>query len=515
MISNITLEPYLMTYIIKAFSSLELDIQAVFVSYEELNQKQIELYNADIVSVCLNFEAMYPNAEVDTAISKAMADDIMKDVIQKCQKLYHAVKYCSKAHILWFGFEDYYVNCDIIYGAVPMLSGAVEKVNQMLIDMLTDDTYIDLKRLIARVGTVGVYSNKCKYRWNIPYSKEFIMLMAEELCKQYLIYTGRTKKCIVFDCDNVLWGGILSEDGIEGIRLGSSGLGKEYQDFQRFLLAMHYCGIILAVCSKNDEDDVLRVFHDHSGMLLKKEHIACFQINWNDKSEGIKAIAKKLNVGTDDIVFVDDSFYEIEAVKFMLPDVVTIQYDRELMYNQFSCFNLKRNINYSVIEQRNETYRTNLCRDKLREQCNNLDDFIKSLCMKIDIHKSIPMEYGRISELTQRTNRCTIGKRYTVAEIKEQLCLQDTYFYSVTVVDRFSDLGIVGAMEVCGDALMLFSLSCRALGRNIEQKMLDFIINRHNIRRVEISATGKNEELILQLNQLCPNVVYINAKADN
>ena len=126
--------------------------------------------------------------------------------------------------------------------------------------MLADDVYIDLKHLITKIGINSLYSSKGKYRWNAPYSKELMALMADEVNKQYLIHTGRTKKCIVLDCDNVLWRGVFSEDGIEGIHLGNSGLGREYQDFQRFLLSLYYYGVILTVCSKHDEADVLCVF---------------------------------------------------------------------------------------------------------------------------------------------------------------------------------------------------------------------------------------------------------------
>lgn len=114
----------------------------------------------------------------------------------------------------------------------------------------------------------------------------------------------------MLDCENVLLGGTLSDDWVESIRLENSGLGREYQDFQRFLLNLYYNGVILTVCSKKDDDDVLRIFHEHSGMLLREKHIACFKINWNDKPANIKEIADELNTGTDSIVFVDDSIFK-------------------------------------------------------------------------------------------------------------------------------------------------------------------------------------------------------------
>lgn len=309
----------------------------------------------------------------------------------------------------------------------------------------------------------------------------------------------------MLDCDNVLWGGILSEDGIEGIHLGNSGLGREYQDFQRFLLNLYYHGLILTVCSKNDEYDVLRVFREHSGMLLREEHIACFKINWNDKPANIKAIADELNIGTDSMVFVDDSIFEIEAVKSVLPDVTVIQYDRELMYDKFSCFNLKSEVNLHEVEQRIETYRTNRARSILKAQCDSYDEYVKSLDSKVDIHEILPTEYSRVAELTQRTNKCTNGKRYTVSEIKERVTVPDVHFYSVSLSDRFSDLGIVGAMEVESDELKLFSLSCRALGRGVENEMINYVSDRHELENIVFKLTEKNESLLELMQQAFPN----------
>ena len=122
----------------------------------------------------------------------------------------------------------------------------------------------------------------------------------------------------------MLWGGILSEDRIENIKLGGNGWGRIYQDFQRFVLSLYYHGVILAICSKNDLPDVLRMFHEHSEMIMREEYIACFQVNWEDKPSNIQKIAEKLNIGLDSMVFVDDSPVEIEAVKAILPKVTTI-----------------------------------------------------------------------------------------------------------------------------------------------------------------------------------------------
>lgn len=209
----------------------------------------------------------------------------------------------------------------------------------------------------------------------------------------------------------------------------------------------------------------------------------------------IKQIAKILNIGLDSIVFVDDSPTEIEEVKSVLPEVVTICYKRNMTYEPFSCFNLRHDVNIIDIKKRTETYRTNSFREEFRKKYNDYSNYIKDLNIKMDIHEALPTEYSRISELTQRTNKCTNGKRYSVANLKERVLLDNVKLYAFFVSDRFSDLGLVGAIEVEGTTLTLFSVSCRALGREIENKMLDYIHKRHQIKKIEYYSTSKNENV--------------------
>lgn len=195
LVSNIVFEPYLRTYILKEFSALVSDIHLAFVPYEELAEKQDELRNAEVIIVCMNFDELYPNVLTNIVSKKISPDDITKDSIKRSQELYTLLKECSNAKVLWFGFEDYYLNHNIVCGAVPGLNGLVDRINQFISDMLLiEDVYIDLKRLIAEVGISNSYSKKGKYRWNAPYSKELMVLMADEVYKQCLIHTGKNEE---------------------------------------------------------------------------------------------------------------------------------------------------------------------------------------------------------------------------------------------------------------------------------------------------------------------------------
>ena len=306
-ISNIIFEPYMQACINGAFMPTGDSVRLNCVMYEETDSSSEILKNADIVVVCLNFEEIYPNLIAAVLKSDYKIDQICDDIKKNNLELLSLIKSISKAKIIWFGFEDYLTNDHILVGSKYMLSGLIDRVNLSLSEILTDDVFVDFKKLIALCGICNSYNIKGKYRWNAPYSKELIKQMSDEVYKQYLIHTGQTKKCLVLDCDNVLWGGILSEDGIEGIKIGKSGLGRPYNDFQNFVLTMYQHGVILAVCSKNDKEDVLRVFRENSEMPLKEKHISCFMVNWENKPSNLERIAEYLNIGLDSIVFVDDS----------------------------------------------------------------------------------------------------------------------------------------------------------------------------------------------------------------
>lgn len=499
-ISNIIFEPYFSHLIKRHFGK---NTVAFPIKFGEYIEYQAKLTCANLIVVWLDLEAL--SSEQFYSVSEQSLDEI----IALFKKLHTDITSVSQAKILWFSFEDY---AKLLSTAVGHVYHAfVNKLNLRLSDTLDDQvSFIDLKHLVATVGIPNAYDPKGKYRWNAPYSKTLIEAAVKEIHKQYLIEKGITKKCLILDCDNVLWGGVLSEDGIENLKLSGSGLGRVYQDFQRFALSLYEHGAILAVCSKNDLSDILTMFRKHSEMILKEEHIACFQANWKDKPNNIKKIAVMLNIGLDSMVFVDDSPVEIEAVKAILPEVTTILFQRSMEYDRFSCFNLKSNVSIVDIEKRNETYRTNQSREALKSLHQNYDDYIAALEIMIDIHEALPIEYSRIAELTQRTNKCTNGRRYTVAEIKERVASDAVKLYSISVSDRFSDLGLVGAIEIEGNTLTLFSLSCRALGREIERKMLAFISMKHQTKWMEFKSTGKNDAMETLFAEAFPNATLTN-----
>jgi len=507
-ITNIYLEMHFLPLIKEIYCNEKSEFH-IIPFQEHYSAKNKELLSiCDFIVVWLNYESLYYDVWNKLFANEKNVDDVIEENYSLCENLISTLLKQSNAHIIWFLFEGYSVGFQYTMGYINLFSGLIDKLNLKIYDEFRNEiSFINLQNLIAMVGISNTYDIKNKYRWNALYSKELLQVAAEEICKQFMIIKGITKKCIILDCDNVLWGGILSEDGLENIRLGNSGSGRSYQDFQRFILALYYNGVILAVCSKNDLFDVMRVFHEHSEMILKEEFIAHFEVNWNNKPDNIKKIAGTLNISLDSIVFIDDSTFEIEAVKSMLPQVTTILYKRDTVYQQLSCFNLKSGASVDDIEKRTQTYRTNLSREILKNEYDKYDDYLNALEIKIDIHEIVPSEYNRFSELTQRTNKCTNGKRYSIEEIKARIENEQVSMYSLSVSDRFSDLGLVGALEIECNTLILFSLSCRALGRNIEDEMFKFIMDKHKINRVEFISTYQNDDMVATFKEAFPDAI--------
>ncbi len=496
LISNIVLEPHIRKCLKVALSADCDTIELKYIPYENYETEKGVLKEADIVAVMLDFDCLYPDCFNKIKSGELKPENIKEDSLSRCKELYSFINGNASAQLVWFGFDDYCYRFSSVFGNSHFCGGLVDEINITLQRELSGEcSYIDLKRLIAKVGINSAYDIKNKYRWNAPYSLQIIEQICSEIYKQYQIHHGKNKKCLVVDCDNVLWGGILSEDGINGISIGQLGLSRQYHDFQSFLLTLYYHGVIIAVCSKNDEADVLRVFAEHSGMLLKTEHIACFECSWQDKPSGVRNIADKLNIGIDSMVFVDDSIFEIESVKFALPEVKAILYDRNTIYDELSCFNLNIGADITTVQKRNETYKSNVKRAELKEKSGTYEEYLGSLEMEIDIHEAKLHEMMRLAELTQRTNKCTNGARYTHEELQDLSHQPDYALYTICVKDKFSDLGIVGTIGIHGQVLDLFSLSCRALGRGIENKMLEYVNSKHSIRHVNFTSTKYNKEL--------------------
>jgi FkbH-like protein len=291
---------------------------------------------------------------------------------------------------------------------------------------------------------------------------------------------GLGSKCIVLDLDNTLWGGIVGEDGVNGIHLGGSPKGEAYASFQKFLLGLHQRGVILAICSKNNETDALEVFDMHPEMILKREHISVFAANWQPKSESLRQIAARLNVGLDSLVFVDDNPVERELVRKELPEIEVLDMPDDP--SQFAQ-TVHRSLLFestgltSEDRQRTEAYRANSERKALESSTSTVEEFLLSLHMQAKLRRFDTLNEPRIVQLINKTNQFNLTtQRMSDAQVRAYALKADHYTQFLQLMDRFGDNGIVGILMAAPDADYLrieqWLMSCRVLGRRVEEVML-------------------------------------------
>lgn len=383
----------------------------------------------------------------------------------------------------------------------------MNEINVKICKMFQEYVVIDLMQVVARIGINSAYSNTNKYRWNSPYSENLYTEVVKDIYIQYLANREVKYKCIVLDCDNVLWGGIVSESNHKGIELSSVGEGKRYKEFQELLYCLYKQGILLAILSKNDKEDVVDVFKNHSDMVLSEEHISCFEVSWNMKAEGMIKIAQFLHIGLDSIIFIDDSAFEINQMKTYCPDVTAIQFDLQTIYQKLSIINMKPYDDLKQSELRNANIKADIHRKKVELESKTYAEYLNTINTCVDIRIANKFEYQRISELSQRVNRVTNGKRYSYYEL-EQLP-HDCKIYSIYAKDIFGDLGLIGAIVIYYNSLLLFCVSCRALGRNIENLMIDYIKDNELVDTCYIKNTTKNNNIKNILNNITTDMIYV------
>ena len=376
------------------------------------------------------------------------------------------------------------------------------KTQQVSAQYPAGSTIIDLEKLMLRLGLAESLADK-ESRWGDQYSQLLQQEAAREIVRVYETKYGRRKKCLVLDCDGVLWGGIISEDGMDGISLGETGKGRLYQEFQTMAGKLKDHGIILAICSKNDEADVKAVFDDHTAMKLQKEDIAAWSVNWQPKSKQMMNLAEMLQIDLQDMVLVDDSRWEIEEVRASYPQVAGVLFDPskglyDICKELAAFFLLQPEDQNQQNRLRVQTYADNVKRQVLRRETGSYDAFLEKLQTKVIIQEAAEADLPRISDLSRRANQCTNGIRYTVDELK-RLQEQGGKLQAVFVSDIYRDLGLVGciAWNAQKNVLDLFCLSCRALGRRVEQQL--FAAVPQEITKLRWQDTGKNANLKEQM----------------
>ena len=301
----------------------------------------------------------------------------------------------------------------------------------------------------------------------------------------------KRKKCLVLDLDNTLWGGVLGEEGIDGIQVAGDYPGKAFHYFQEALLELSKSGVILTICSKNNEQDVLDAWEKNPYLVLKKEHFATYRINWSDKATNIKEIADELNLGLDSFVFVDDNPTERELIKQMLPMVEvpefpTQPYELPVFFQKLVADYFRV---YSVTDEdkkKTQQYKANASRAKEQRNFSDFTEFLRSLNIQMTIESANEFNIPRIAQMTQKTNQFNLTThRYTDADIR-QFIQNGWKIWCLSVADKFGDNGITGCIMINDNEIDTLLLSCRILGKGIENAFLKSILEM-------VKSTGTNK----------------------
>jgi FkbH-like protein len=351
----------------------------------------------------------------------------------------------------------------------------------------THDVILDVATLAE---TVGLANWHAPGQWNIgkfAFDTKFLPLYADHVARLIGALKGKSRKCLVLDLDNTLWGGVIGDDGIEGIVIGQGdATGEAYLDVQRAALDLRDRGIVLAISSKNADEVARSAFRGHPEMLLSENHIAVFQANWNDKATNIAAIASELSLGLDSIVFVDDNPAERALVREVLPEVAVpeLPEDPALYARTIAAAGYFEAVAFSPEDRkRADFYTDNARRVALRTQIGDLDKYLVSLQMKIVFRPFDTAGRGRITQLINKSNQFNLTtRRYSELEVAE-LERNPAYFtLQARLLDTFGDNGIISVV-VCRPRsksvweLDTWLMSCRVLGRRVEQMVLREILS--------------------------------------
>ncbi len=378
----------------------------------------------------------------------------------------------------------------------------IENINAGLVAICrnTPGVYVlDYDALIARHGRRHWFDASKWHTARLPIAVDCLPHLVDEWMRFILPICGRQAKCLVCDLDNTLWGGVIGEDGLQGIELGDDYPGVAYRELQRAMLDMSRRGVLLAVCSKNNAADALEAIDEHPGMLLRRDSFAAMQINWQDKVQNLRAIAAELNIGVDSLVLIDDNPVEREFVREMLPEatVIDIDADRPLGHAEAlrRCPLFERLELSAEDRRRTRLFVEQKQRGNLATSAATVEDYYRSLEMTAEFGLADASTRPRISQLTLKTNQMNATtRRYGEPEIQQFIDDPQARVYWVRIQDRFGDNGIVGVMIVReqGEAWEIdtFLMSCRVIGRTVEQAMLG-VLAEHARKRNVASLIGR------------------------
>lgn len=369
-------------------------------------------------------------------------------------------------------------------------------INEKIVSLqkeLIDICILDFYSLTKEYGLKNLITKKNGYLFQIPFSKIAIELLANKIKELVTLFSTVRIKAIAVDADNTLWGGIVGESGIEGIQIDQNYPGIVYIKFQDYLKELQESGIILILLSKNDEDLIKQVF-TKKVMPLNLNDFVAYSVNWNPKSENLSLLLNELKLTTSNVIFLDDSDIEISEMQ------------ARLGISSYKMNPIDPILNLEVLQNitglktlylsQEDTLKTRLYQDEknrlnFSSTLTSRDDFIASLQIEISVTCNNTNHLERITQLIHKTNQFNVTtKRYDLSIVQELMFIGDVYDFSVK--DKFGDMGIVGVIIIINNIIDTFLMSCRVLGRGIEENILNHISSKHRDLTASYVPTAKN-----------------------
>lgn len=365
----------------------------------------------------------------------------------------------------------------------------VARYNDALVELVAEKglLLLDTAALAERVGTEQWFDPAAWNAYKLPFTPRANLAYADLLGRLIGAVRGKARKCLVLDLDNTLWGGVIGDDGLAGIKIGQgSAVGEAHLAVQQLAYDLRERGVILAVSSKNEDETARGPFREHADMVLREEHVSVFQANWLDKASNLEAIAKQLNIGLDALVFLDDNPAERAQLRAALPMVAIpeLPIDPALFPTYLAAAGYFEAISFTDDDRKRiQTYASNAQRAAVQSQFRDLGDYLRALDMVMTAAPFDEQNRARITQLANKTNQFNLTtRRYTEKEIEAFERAADTFTLQVRLTDRFGDFGMIAEIvarpngEDATWEIDTWLMSCRVLGRKVEEAMLGELV---------------------------------------
>jgi FkbH-like protein len=473
------------------FQKLEIVIAPFNQVHQVLLNDKLECWSGDI-----DFTFVWTKPErVLNSFSAYLNNENIKieEIIDEVEK-YAELLLLASSRVKTFLVSNWTVDLTLNYQGISSsksetgILDVLSKMNSTLSSVLSTSNniyIINSQKWVSLVGNTA-YSPKLWYLSKTPFHSSVFALAAKDIGSFIKGLTVSSKKIIITDLDNTIWGGVVGDVGYENLILGGhNAVGEAYRDFQLALKAISRKGVVLAITSKNEESVAMNAIENHSEMALRKSDFVAWRINWDDKAKNIFEIAQELNIGLDSIVFLDDNPFERERIKHALPEVFVPELPSDpLLYPNFllqlDCFNSN-----SISEEdrkRTELYSIEKQRLDHKKGFNDLEEWLKSIDIRVKCELLNADNLQRVLQLLNKTNQMNLlTARYTEKDLIDRNLDELHFTYAFSVRDNFGDAGLTGVigLQVVEDTLTFtdFVLSCRVIGRKVEETMLSVAIN--------------------------------------